>query len=122
MKPRGCKPKDTAGSGMFTVRTLVAEQKAIIRFARNVRGLSANQFILESIRSQMPAQWIEQAGENRPSICSKCGFLTDSRAESPDDHQVRCWGVQSAATSEANLDYLQPAPANDGGESNQSAN
>lgn len=123
LQPRGCKPKGNATSGVFTVRARPAELQFITQHARGVLGVSANQLFLDSVREKLPAKWIEQSGEGRPAICSKCGFVATNKpgAESAANHELRCW-VVSAASNDANLDYLQPVAADESIESNQSTN
>ncbi len=93
-KPRGSPPKQNATSGMFSVRTKPAEQRAIIKYARDTLKVSANEFILQAVRAKMPAIWIEQ-GEGRPLICSKCGEQHHD-ASAVSQHQVICWNLPRA--------------------------
>ncbi|MFO0943573.1 MAG: hypothetical protein U0930_22790 [Pirellulales bacterium] len=96
-RPRGSPPKANATSGMFSVRTRPAEQRAIVEFARNTLGLSANEFILGAIRKLMPAYWISQ-GAGRPEICSKCGDVAVAQVDSIEqlklEHQLACWDTR----------------------------
>lgn len=113
-KPRGSPPNPNAGSGVFTIRTRVAEQRAITKHARLTRRISANEFFLQAVRKLMPAMWIEQ-GDGRPDICSKCGALAIGDPKDPyavvkAKHQSSCWLSPEVATADAVSDDSNDQP------------
>jgi hypothetical protein len=120
-KPRGSPPNPNAGSGVFTIRTRVAEQRAITKHARLTLKISANEFFLQAVRKLMPAMWIEQGrskpegAESRPDICSKCGALAIGDPEEPlavvkAKHQATCWSSPAVATADAVSDDSNDQP------------